>query len=244
MVHLLNRVPEAIVEKGVPSSVDLYTEFVLSCAITPRFRSVYKEARVAAKVPEASGFAGQLLGRTVVALVGSEGLSENDPLVKLDRMNTLLLEWGREWWVRCRSNLEQAYEIGASLEGSAHDVLAQWLEDVKERIEFEKVLEQMRLHVRHNEYASLLTNTPLVRHRRRALQRLVNQLLYLLHLLRLLLVLTVTLSSHAYRNAVDDFRRLHQQHVQPVALLLLCHRAEVKRVHVVLVLLSRSGILL
>ena len=44
--------------------------------------------------PEASGFAGQLLGRTVVALVGSEGLSENDPLVKLDRMNTLLLEWG------------------------------------------------------------------------------------------------------------------------------------------------------
>ena len=94
MVHLLNRVPEAIAEKGVPSSVDLYTEFVLSCAITPRFRSVYKEARVAAKVPEASGFAGQLLGRTVVALAGSEGLSENDPLVKLDRMNTLLLEWG------------------------------------------------------------------------------------------------------------------------------------------------------
>lgn len=143
-----------------------------------------------------------------------------------------------------RSDLEQAYEIGASLEGSAHDVLAQWLEDVKERIEFEKVMEQMRLHVRHNEYASLITNTPIVSHRRRALQRLVNKFLHLFHLLRLLLVLTVILSSHAYGNTIDDFRRLHQQHVQPVALLLLRHHAEVKRVHVVLVLLSRSGILL
>ena len=92
MVHLLNRVPDSIAEKGVPSSVDLYTECVLLSSLTLRFRSVYKEARVAAKVPEASGFAGQLLGRTVVALVGSEGLNENDPLVKLDRLNTLLLE--------------------------------------------------------------------------------------------------------------------------------------------------------
>ena len=57
-----------------------------------RFRSVYKEARVAAKVPESSGFAGQLLGRTVVALVGSEGLKEDDPLVKLEKMDALLLK--------------------------------------------------------------------------------------------------------------------------------------------------------
>ncbi len=53
---------------------------------------MYKEARVAAKVPESSGFAGQLLGRTVVALVGSEGLKEDDPLVKLEKMDALLLK--------------------------------------------------------------------------------------------------------------------------------------------------------
>ena len=50
---------------------------------------MYKEARVAAKVPESSGFAGQLLGRTVVALVG---LKEDDPLVKLEKMDALLLK--------------------------------------------------------------------------------------------------------------------------------------------------------
>lgn len=46
---------------------------------------------MAAKVPESSGFMGQLLGRTVVALVGSDGLKEDDPLVKLEKMEALLL---------------------------------------------------------------------------------------------------------------------------------------------------------
>ena len=59
--------------------------------IDSRFHSLHKEARVAAKVPENAGFAGQLLGRTVVALVGNEGMSEEDPLVRLEKVNDLLL---------------------------------------------------------------------------------------------------------------------------------------------------------
>ena len=47
-----------------------------------RFHAIHKDARVAAKVPENSGFAGQLLGRTVISLVGNEGMKEDDPLVQ------------------------------------------------------------------------------------------------------------------------------------------------------------------
>lgn len=51
-----------------------------------------REAKVAAKTPENAGFAGELLGRAVVSLVGTKGLDEDDPLMKLETMQKLLME--------------------------------------------------------------------------------------------------------------------------------------------------------
>lgn len=51
-----------------------------------------QEARVAAKTPENAGFAGELLGRAVVSLVGTKGLDEDDPLMKLEMMQQLLMK--------------------------------------------------------------------------------------------------------------------------------------------------------
>lgn len=78
-----------------------------------RFHALHKEARVAAKVPENAGFAGQLLGRTVVALVGNEGMKEDDPLVQLELVNKLLLELRLEWSLMCRGKLHEAYEVAS-----------------------------------------------------------------------------------------------------------------------------------
>lgn len=42
--------------------------------------------------PQNAGFAGELLGRAVVSLVGTQGLDEDDPLMKLENMQKLLTE--------------------------------------------------------------------------------------------------------------------------------------------------------
>lgn len=47
---------------------------------------MYNDARAASKTPDDASFAGQLLGRAVAAVVGTEGVDESDPLVKLDKM--------------------------------------------------------------------------------------------------------------------------------------------------------------
>ena len=57
-----------------------------------RFETVRQEAKVAAKTPENAGFAGELLGRAVVSLVGTKGLDEEDPLLKLENMQQLLMK--------------------------------------------------------------------------------------------------------------------------------------------------------
>ena len=75
--HLLDRIPAEMREQGVPSTVKYYADF----------EALYKEARVRAKTAEDATFAGQLLGRTVVKLVGTQGLDPNDPLVLIGRMN-------------------------------------------------------------------------------------------------------------------------------------------------------------
>jgi hypothetical protein len=62
--------------------------FLSSC----RFNEVYSDARAASKTPEEASFAGHLLGRTVAAVVGTEGVDENDPLMKIERMKKFLQE--------------------------------------------------------------------------------------------------------------------------------------------------------
>lgn len=116
-----------------------------------RFRALHKEARIAARVPENTGFAGQLLGRTVVALVGNEGMKEDDPLVQLELVNKLLMEWVFYWDVMNRGHLHEAYEVASKIEGGAQEVLKGWLESVKERVEFDHVMDQLKVHSSRNE---------------------------------------------------------------------------------------------
>lgn len=45
---------------------------------------------MAAKVPANTGILGEFLGRAVVKLMGTEGVSEDDPLIRLDRVKDAL----------------------------------------------------------------------------------------------------------------------------------------------------------
>lgn len=115
-----------------------------------RFRAIHKEARVAARVPENSGFAGQLLGRTVVALVGNEGMKEDDPLVQLELVNDLLLECVLFVRMMNRGKLHEAYDVAAKIEGGAQEVLKDWLKNMRDRVEFDQVMEQLKVHTRRD----------------------------------------------------------------------------------------------
>ena len=53
---------------------------------------MYNDARAASKTPDDSSFGGYLLGRTVAAIVGTAGVDENDPLMKIERMKNCLQE--------------------------------------------------------------------------------------------------------------------------------------------------------
>ena len=46
-----------------------------------------------------------------------------------------------------RGDLQQAYAIGSQLEDGSRSVLAAWLEEVKERLDFEKVMREIQLHL-------------------------------------------------------------------------------------------------
>lgn len=80
MVHLINRVPRRIAKEGAPDTMHYFAAF----------ESLHHEARVASKTPEDAGFAGQLLGRAVASVVGTEGVSEDDPLMKVEMMEECL----------------------------------------------------------------------------------------------------------------------------------------------------------
>ena len=55
--------------------------------------------------------------------------------------------------MRRSGELEKAYEVGVTLEGSSHEVLEAWLEKANMRLECEKILEQVRLHAKQNEWS-------------------------------------------------------------------------------------------
>ena len=44
--------------------------------------------------------------------------------------------------------MSEAYEIGLKLEGGAREVLNSWMEEVKDRLELEKVLKQIQMHLK------------------------------------------------------------------------------------------------
>ena len=135
--HLLGKIPASVREKGLPPTVHYLTEFE---ALRP-------EARAASKTAEDASFAGQLLGRAVVSMVGTEGVDPSDPLVQIERMGVCLSEWASEGSVRRRGDLRQAYAIGSQLEGGSRAVLADWLAEVKERLEFETAMREIQLHL-------------------------------------------------------------------------------------------------
>ena len=62
--------------------------------VSYRLNGILRDARVAAKVPPNSGLAGQLLGRTAATLLGSEGMSAEDPLVRLETVRRCVATWG------------------------------------------------------------------------------------------------------------------------------------------------------
>ena len=91
LLHLINKVPQSIVDQKVPGILYYYSKQHSSKRVIDRFEEIRSDARAASKTPEDAGFAGELLGRTVAAVVGKEGVSEEDPLMKLEKIRTLLM---------------------------------------------------------------------------------------------------------------------------------------------------------
>jgi len=53
--------------------------------------------------------------------------------------------------MRRRGDLKGAYEIGMTLEGPSREVIEEWLEEVKERLEFERVINMLKKHIERQE---------------------------------------------------------------------------------------------
>lgn len=47
----------------------------------------------------------------------------------------------------CRGDMKQAYEIGSQIQGGAREVLQDWLQEVEDRLEFDRVMRQIQLHL-------------------------------------------------------------------------------------------------
>lgn len=80
MAYLLKKIPQSIRVSGVPSPVTYLTEF----------ESLRNDARAASKTAEDASFGGQLLGRAVVSMVGTQGIDPTDPLVQIEKINECL----------------------------------------------------------------------------------------------------------------------------------------------------------
>ena len=49
-----------------------------------------------------------------------------------------------------RGNIEEAYKIGLTLDGSCREVLNDWMNDVEDRLKFNHVMNQIRMHIERN----------------------------------------------------------------------------------------------
>ena len=56
------------------------------------FEALRTDARAASKTAEDASFAGQILGRTVASMVGTQGVDPEDPLVQIEKMNDCLMK--------------------------------------------------------------------------------------------------------------------------------------------------------
>ena len=73
--------------------------------------AILHEAKVAAKTPSNTGIWGVFIGRTVASLIGTEGLSEDDPIIHLENvkqavtkyiinnicLNDIVVNWKKLW---------------------------------------------------------------------------------------------------------------------------------------------------
>lgn len=51
-----------------------------------------------------------------------------------------------------RDDLEGAYKVGLTIEGPAAEVIAEWMGEVKERLDFSQIVREIKMHVEHREY--------------------------------------------------------------------------------------------
>ena len=80
--YLIQKIPQSIRISGVPSPVTYLVEF----------EALRTDARAASKTAEDASFAGQILGRTVASMVGTQGVDPEDPLVQIEKMNDCLMK--------------------------------------------------------------------------------------------------------------------------------------------------------
>ena len=53
--------------------------------------------------------------------------------------------------MRRSGDLKGAYSIGVTLEGPTREVMEEWLAEVKERLEFDRVFEMLKKHIERQE---------------------------------------------------------------------------------------------
>ena len=58
-----------------------------------RLNAILHEAKVAAKTPANTGIWGIFIGRTVASLIGTEGLSEDDPIIYLENVKQAVAKY-------------------------------------------------------------------------------------------------------------------------------------------------------
>lgn len=59
----------------------------------------------------------------------------------------------------CRGDLQGAFDAGSKIEGGAAEVIAVWLEEVRDALQVEKAMKELMLHVKRNEFLIVCVNS-------------------------------------------------------------------------------------
>ncbi len=123
----LNTVPSGVAAAGIPTLPQMHT----------RFQRVMVEARVAARVPEDSGFGGMVLGRITAALLLSSSDGDGG-----DVDNTLTLADR----ALVRGELATAVRLLQQLKGAPADTCKDVLAIMQQRLAVEMALKSIKAH--------------------------------------------------------------------------------------------------
>lgn len=63
-----------------------------------------------------------------------------------------------------RGDLQEAYEVGRTLENGAGEVLESWLKEVEDALQVEKAMKELILHIKRNEFYSVCSNKQFKQH--------------------------------------------------------------------------------